>query len=148
MPYLQTSQEWLQQSSLLLKAYPSSVRKFLLSRHNSKLTIKLQTRITTKYSVLPPDDGTKSKKRKRPAKDAEPSAQDTETSAQAPTARAELILRTFDPSSGVCLKYRTDKAAEVGRLVSSLGRLGRGMAALPDQAEGIKLLSFQKTRVG
>ena len=39
-----------------------------------------------------------------------------------------LTLKTYDPVSGVCLKYRTDKAAEVGRLVSSLGRLGKAMA--------------------
>lgn len=42
-----------------------------------------------------------------------------------------LVLKTFDPVSGVCLKYRTNKAAEVGRLVASLGQCGRVMAALP-----------------
>ena len=31
------------------------------------------------------------------------------------------------------LKYRTDQAAEVGRLVALMGRLGRSMAALPDE---------------
>jgi hypothetical protein len=46
-----------------------------------------------------------------------------------------LILKTFDPKSGVCLKYQTDKAAEVGRLVASLGRLGRNMSGLPEQVE-------------
>lgn len=35
--------------------------------------------------------------------------------------------------SGTCLKYRTDKAAEVGRLVASLGRCGRVMAGLPEK---------------
>lgn len=35
--------------------------------------------------------------------------------------------------SGVCLKYRTDKAAEVGRLVAALGSCGRVMAALPEK---------------
>jgi hypothetical protein len=44
-----------------------------------------------------------------------------------------LVLKTYDPRSGVCLKYKTDKAAEVGRLISILSRLGRNMAALPDQ---------------
>jgi len=33
------------------------------------------------------------------------------------------------------LKYQTDKAAEVGRLVASLGRLGRNMSGLPEQVE-------------
>jgi len=48
---------------------------------------------------------------------------------------ATLTLKTFDPVSGACLKYRTNKAAEVGRLIASLGRLGRIMAALPEEAE-------------
>lgn len=43
------------------------------------------------------------------------------------------MLKTYDPVSGVCLKYRTDKAAEVGRLVASLGSCGRVMAALPER---------------
>lgn len=83
--------------------------------------------------MLPPHSI--SKKRKRTSKDAESAAHDTE-SQQPPTAKAELMLKTYDPRSGVCLKYRTDKAAEVGRLVGSLGRLGRGMAALPEENEG------------
>jgi hypothetical protein len=33
------------------------------------------------------------------------------------------------------LKYKTDKAAEVGRLIASLGSLGRGMAGLPEIIE-------------
>jgi hypothetical protein len=42
-------------------------------------------------------------------------------------------MKTYDPESGVVLKYRTTKAAEVSRLFqSSLGRLGRGMAAMPE----------------
>lgn len=45
--------------------------------------------------------------------------------------RAKLILKTYDPHSGVCLKYKTAKAQEVGRLVQMLGSLGRNMAALP-----------------
>lgn len=46
-----------------------------------------------------------------------------------------LVFKTYDPASGVTLKYRTTKAAEVSRLIhSSLGSLGRGLAALPQQA--------------
>lgn len=45
--------------------------------------------------------------------------------------RATLILKTFCPHSGVCLKYKTCKAAEVGRLVQMLGSLGRTMSGLP-----------------
>jgi hypothetical protein len=46
-------------------------------------------------------------------------------------------LKTYDPVSGVCLQYQTNKAAEVGRLVGSLGKLGRHMAALPEAMEGV-----------
>ena len=37
--------------------------------------------------------------------------------------------------SGACLKYETDKAAEVGRLVAALGACGRIMASLPVKTE-------------
>jgi hypothetical protein len=40
----------------------------------------------------------------------------------------------------VTLKYKTDKAAEVGRLVSSLARLGRTMAGLPEVKEDVAML--------
>lgn len=49
--------------------------------------------------------------------------------------KAVLVLKTYDPVSGTCLKYRTDKAAEVGRLIAALGTCGRVMAALPEKAE-------------
>jgi hypothetical protein len=45
-----------------------------------------------------------------------------------------LVLKTYDPESGVVLKFKTDRAAEVGRLINGLGRLGRHMAALPEKA--------------
>lgn len=50
--------------------------------------------------------------------------------------RATLTLKTYDPESGVVLKFKTDRAAEVGRLIGSLGRMGRHMAALPEKEEG------------
>lgn len=52
--------------------------------------------------------------------------------------RATLTLKTYDPESGVVLKFKTDRAAEVGRLIHGLGRVGRHMAALPEKAEGSK----------
>lgn len=52
--------------------------------------------------------------------------------ADARAPRGRLVLKTYDAHSGVTLKYRTTKAAEVSRLVLALGRLGRGMAALPE----------------
>jgi hypothetical protein len=35
------------------------------------------------------------------------------------------------------LQYETNKAAEVGRLIGNLGRLGREMAALPEALEDL-----------
>jgi hypothetical protein len=85
------------------------------------LTISAQTRITTRYSL-------------RPAKASRP--RDAENLPDAPPPRARLVLKTYDPVSGACLKYKTSKAAEVGRLVAMLGRLGRRMGGLPDEEEG------------
>ncbi len=39
------------------------------------------------------------------------------------------------------LKYKTDKAAEVGRLITILSMLGRSMAGLPKVEEDVDLLS-------
>ncbi|KAI0023253.1 signal recognition particle 9 kDa protein-domain-containing protein [Xylariomycetidae sp. FL0641] len=109
MPYYKNSQDWLQQSSLLLEARPST------------------TRITTKYHISKAG----ARRRRRHAKmQADPAV----TSDGKPP-RGSLVLKTFDPASGVALKYRTTKAAEVSRLVLSLGRLGRRMAALPRAEE-------------
>lgn len=41
--------------------------------------------------------------------------------------RGSLEIKTYDPVSGVALKYRTTKAAEVSRLITTLGSLGRTM---------------------
>lgn len=84
---------------------------------------RLQTRITTKYSIQP----VKSRKRKADDTDG-----DTPVNDAPKPPRGSLVIKTYDPVSGVTLKYRTTKAAEVSRLVySSLGRLGRSMAAVP-----------------
>lgn len=50
-------------------------------------------------------------------------------------ARASLTLRTYDPVSGSCLKYGTDKVTELGRIVAGLGKLAGYMAALPVAAK-------------
>jgi hypothetical protein len=105
MPYFTDLHTYLHQSSLLIQAYPS-------------------TRITTKYS-LPRKTNPKAKSR---SKQPNPAPTDgTGTTAQ--TKRepsATLDLKTFHPESGICLKYKTDKAAEVGRLLVGLGRLAKG----------------------
>lgn len=107
MPYFPTSQEWLDQSALLLEARP------------------MTTRVTTRYSI----------KAVKPSREKNPTDKDNETPRPP---RASLVLKTYDPVSGVTLKYRTTKAAEVSRLVhASLGRLARKMAALPDAANAV-----------
>ncbi|KAH7313292.1 signal recognition particle 9 kDa protein-domain-containing protein [Stachybotrys elegans] len=115
MPYFKTSQEWLEQSVMLLEARPET------------------TRVTTKYSIKPV------KPRSKPARgedtDGETTATSTDAGAPKPP-RGSLVIKTYDPVSGVTLKYRTTKAAEVSRLIyASLGRLSRHMAAVPDLPE-------------
>ncbi|KAI1331088.1 signal recognition particle 9 kDa protein-domain-containing protein [Xylariaceae sp. FL0255] len=127
MTYYQTSQEWLRQSAMLLDARPTT------------------TKITTSYNLTSKQTR---RKQKRAAKEAAAAAaaaaaeQGTTTTTtqpqkqqqqqqQQPPPRASLTIKTYDPVSGVCLKYKTTKAAEVSRLILCLGQLGRKMAALP-----------------
>jgi hypothetical protein len=154
MPYLATAQEWLTQSALLLEARPSTVSEelssFLASNCRSQAHLRPgQTRITTKYSVLAPSSKAKSKPSRTaraedsatPAVTASSAGQDgTATPPAPPPIRAKLTLKTYDPASGVALKYETDKQAEVGRLISSLAKLGRTMAGLPEVPEDSAML--------
>ncbi|KAF2489674.1 hypothetical protein BU16DRAFT_531190 [Lophium mytilinum] len=123
MPHISTSSEWLAQSSLLVKAYPRT------------------TRVSSKYSVLSPKVSKVSKSRKKAAAaGSEPAAAPVSDDASATPTRlniATFTLKTYDPDSGTCLKYQTNKAAEVGRLVGSLGKLARVMAALPEVVEDL-----------
>jgi hypothetical protein len=88
-----------------------------------------QTTVTTRYHIKPARRRTKAEK--AAAGDVEPPA----TPEKPP--RGHLIIKTYDPVSGVSLKYKTSKAAEVGRLVQMLGGLGRKMAALPPAEEAV-----------
>ncbi|KAK3296267.1 signal recognition particle 9 kDa protein-domain-containing protein [Chaetomium fimeti] len=121
MPYYAKSEDWLHQSALLLQARPST------------------TRITTRYHLKPArrvpkpkksDATTTSTTAQTPAPPAQkqPAVQPAQADAKPP--RGHLVLKTYDPHSGVTLKYKTSKAAEVTRLVQMLGTLGRGMAGL------------------
>ncbi|KAI0127779.1 signal recognition particle 9 kDa protein-domain-containing protein [Xylariales sp. AK1849] len=105
MPYYETSDEWLRQSQLLLEARPTT------------------TRITTRYSIKVP-------KTRKPKPGVTPSSANASAEPKAP--RGALVLKTYDPVTGAALKYRTTKAAEVSRLVMSLGKLSRPMAGLPE----------------
>ncbi|KAL2048230.1 hypothetical protein N7G274_000141 [Stereocaulon virgatum] len=113
MPYLPTAQSFLEQSRLLISARP------------------ITTRITTKYTLPRKPSRESSKLKSPPSSTLEPSQSHT---SQPP--KATLTLKTYDPISGTCLKYETDKAAEVGRLVAALGSCARVMAALPAKEEG------------
>jgi len=112
MPYLPDLNVFLHQSSLLIQAYPTT------------------TRITTKYSQPRNRKTLKSKKAKYPT--SAPAQTEPNTNAQSVSHRelretaATLTLKTFEAGSGICLKYETDKAAEVGRLMTGLGRLASG----------------------
>ena len=103
-----------------------------------------QTRITTKYNIpnLESPKYQKSKKKKRENETAEKA--DAQATPKIP--KAVLALKTFDPESGVCLKFKTDRAAEVGRLISGLGRLGRHSAALPQKTDGTTKDRSHKTQ--
>ncbi|OQO14861.1 hypothetical protein B0A48_00243 [Cryoendolithus antarcticus] len=111
-----TLEEWQKQTSLLLQARPTT------------------TRISTKYNIpnleAPRYNAAKKRKRDTEGKDGD--------AAPAPAvSRATFTLKTFDPVSGVTLKFKTDKSADVGRMVAGLGRAGGIMAALPEKAEGM-----------
>jgi len=130
MPYLETAQSWLEQSTLLLNARPTT------------------TRITTKYTLLSPT----SKKLKARTSKPKPNTNDESSPAPAlPTSepiRATLTLKTYDPASGTTLKYSTYKAAEVARLIQILGRLARPMAGLPNIKEDIAMIDSAPAEVG
>jgi hypothetical protein len=88
-----------------------------------------QTRITTRYSIKTP-------RPRSGATDTDDTSSPAAPAADPKPPRASLVVKTYDPVSGVVLKYRTTKAAEVSRLIyASLGQLGRGMAAVPDLPE-------------
>ncbi|KAI5205210.1 hypothetical protein AUEXF2481DRAFT_9300 [Aureobasidium subglaciale EXF-2481] len=114
MPYFTSSEEWQRQSALLLQARPNT------------------TRITTKYHI--PHSSTISSK---PTTTTDQPSAPTNTEPKQPIAYLEL--KTYDPLSGTTLKYKTDKAAEVGRLVAAMGTLGREMAALPEVKEDVTM---------
>ncbi|KAL1304407.1 hypothetical protein AAFC00_003405 [Neodothiora populina] len=116
MSYFATSEEWQRQSALLLQARPST------------------TRITTKYhipSATPSTRQTERHAKKLAKRTTSTATSQTETTTTTKPQPAHLELKTYDPVSGTCLKYKTQKSAEVGRLIASLGRLAGFMAAVP-----------------
>lgn len=84
-----------------------------------------QARITTKYTPNPPIKRRRLNRspRKRTDYDDESTKADTggKSSDGTTASSATLTLKTFDPVSGVCLKYCTRKQQEVGRLIGAGG---------------------------
>lgn len=111
--------------------------------HRAPPLTAAQTRITSKYTILRPtarkikkQERYAAKKAARPADPSRPAPSEP-TAEAGDEAKATFVLKTYDPDSGTCLQYQTTKAAEVGRLIGSLGRLGRHMAALPEAMEDL-----------
>ncbi|KAF2225990.1 signal recognition particle 9 kDa protein-domain-containing protein [Elsinoe ampelina] len=122
MPLYTSPQDWTHNTTLLLRARPTT------------------TRIITKYTLPPLPSSSRVTKSRAKAKPRSSPASTTEIKPPSEAAKdkppkAYLELRAYDPESGACLKYRTEKAAEVGRLIAGLGRMGRVMAALPEVEE-------------
>jgi hypothetical protein len=124
MPYYATADEWLRQSQLLLEARPTT------------------TRITTKYSIRPVEAP------RKPKADSAAAAAGAAAPTEPKPPRGRLVLKTFDPKTGTTLKYKTTKAAEVSRLVLSLGKLGRPMAGLPELKEDISMPDVPESGTG
>jgi Signal recognition particle 9 kDa protein (SRP9) len=62
-----------------------------------------------------------------------------------PPPSATLTFKTFETTAGICLKYETTKAAEVGRLMTGLGRIAKGevieetsTSIVEPEAKGVK----------
>lgn len=113
---------------------------------DAKKEANTKQRITTKYffpsqrpSAL--NKRAQSQKRQEQKKQQQQSQNETERSSQSTSAAtqqqqeltttpatpvANLTLKTYSPATGICLKYRTNKAAEVGRLITTLGKLAAG----------------------
>ncbi|KAF3902676.1 hypothetical protein AA313_de0200457 [Arthrobotrys entomopaga] len=116
MVKVHTPLEFIERSLQLLQAHPNT------------------TKITTTYHISPPP-----KKPSRHPKPTPPTTKSTPTApATAPTEekpklpRGKLTLKTYDPISGGIIIFKTEKVADVGRLVGGLHRLGRRMANVKD----------------
>ncbi|KAF8474000.1 signal recognition particle 9 kDa protein-domain-containing protein [Kalaharituber pfeilii] len=118
-----TPQDFLEHSLQLLEARPST------------------TRITTKYSSPPTAKKLLRQQQKRAAAAAAASKStsgdaDTRAITTAPATSipaqsvGKLVIKTYDPVSGAGVKFATNKAADIGRLVGVLGRAGRFMGGL------------------
>jgi hypothetical protein len=100
-----TLQAFLDNAALLIQACPTTV--FI-----SLFAMLIQTRLTLKYKVPKQPEGT--------------------TNA---ISSAILVAKAYDPVGGVCLKYQTNRAVEVGRLMVGFQELGQWMQNVPPTAK-------------
>ena len=120
MAYFNDAQAYIQNSMLLLSARPNTVRQTIRALHKFNADVVFQTRITTTFSTMRP----------KPAKVV------GEESGSASAPRSMLVFKTYDPASGTTLKFRTDKASEIGRLVTGMRKCGKHMANIPEAKGG------------
>ncbi|ERF73340.1 hypothetical protein EPUS_08282 [Endocarpon pusillum Z07020] len=109
MPYLPNVNSYLHQSALLLQAYPTTTRittKYSLPR-------KRKTKLSVGEITGQPDTSSDTAGRRRAGREHQ-------------THAATLTIKTYETTSGICLKYETNKSAEVGRLMTGLGKLAKG----------------------
>ncbi|KAK6516760.1 hypothetical protein TWF506_006649 [Arthrobotrys conoides] len=114
MVLVKTPLDFIDRSVQLLQAHPNT------------------TRITTTYNISPAP--TTPSRRPKPISSKSTATTQTEEKPKLP--RGTLTLKTYDPISGSLIKLRTDKIADVGRIVTGLHRLARSMAGLKDLGSG------------
>ncbi|KAF3215602.1 hypothetical protein TWF192_006530 [Orbilia oligospora] len=116
MVLVKTPLDFIERSVQLLQAHPAT------------------TRITTTYNISPAPTTPSRRPKPTPSKSTTTTATQTEEKPKLP--RGTLTLKTYDPISGSLIKLRTDKIADVGRIVTGLHRLARSMAGLKDLGSG------------
>lgn len=109
MPYLPNINSYLHQSSLLLEAYPTTTR--ITTKYSLPRAQKLKSAVAD--SKTPPDGSTDVAENRNHGRERQPPS-------------ATLTFKTYETTAGICLKYETNKSAEVGRLMTGLGRLAKG----------------------
>ncbi|KAK6533570.1 hypothetical protein TWF694_002508 [Orbilia ellipsospora] len=111
MVKVHTPLEFIERSLQLLQAHPNT------------------TKITTTYHISPPP--TKPSRHPKPTS-TKSTATATTTEEKPKLPRGKLTLKTYDPISGGIIIFKTEKVADMGRLVGGLHRLGRRMANVKD----------------
>lgn len=119
MGYEATLAEFHRRTVQLAQAYPDSAR------------------LALRYHVRSSSEQQRAHKRRRRAGPSAAGPAPEQSSEGAPPERepvAFVVLRMYEPHSGVCIQYRTDKLAEIGRVSSVQGSIA---AILSGNAEAL-----------